>query len=66
MSPDDALRMQIERYRKMTPSERLRIGLQLHDLACNAARSGIRAQRPNATEQEVEQELYRRLEMARR
>lgn len=66
MSPDDALKMQIERCRRMTPGARLRIGLELHELACDIARSGIRFQRPHASEAEVEAELWRRLEMARR
>lgn len=66
MSPDDALKMQIDRYRKMTPGERLRVGLELHDVVCDMARAGIRFQYPQATATEVDAELKRRLEMGRR
>jgi len=66
MSPEDALQLQIEAYRRMTPEERLRIGLELHDTVCKVSRAGIRAQHPQATGAEIEAELWRRLEMARR
>jgi hypothetical protein len=66
MSPEDALQMQIERYRQMTPAERMRIGLDLHDLACRMSMAGIKRQFPNATPEQWTDELMRRLEMARR
>lgn len=65
MSPEAALQMQIERYRSMTPAQRLRVGLELHDLACKMSLAGIRWQWPNASEEERTRELRRRLEMAR-
>ena len=65
MSPEDAHAMQIDCYRAMTGSERVEIALRLHDLACNVARDGIRAQYPQATPDEVECELRRRLEFVR-
>jgi hypothetical protein len=65
MSPDDALQLQIERYRRMTPEERLRLGLELHEMVCQMSRAGIRSQHPHATPAEVEQELVRRLQMSR-
>lgn len=40
MTPDEALEMQIARYREMTPEERVKIALGLHDLACEMARLG--------------------------
>ena len=63
MNPDRALQEQIERYRRMTGEERLRIALELHELSCNAAREGIRQQNPNADEAEVERLLRRQFEM---
>ena len=63
MSPEDALKMQIECYRRMTPGQRLRIALELHEVACSMSRAGIRSQRPQATDHEVDAELKRRLQM---
>jgi len=65
MTPEQALREQIERYRRMTGEERLAIALGLHELACQIAREGIRRQHPDATPEQVEQHLRRRLELAR-
>ena len=65
MNPDRAVNEQIERYRRMTGEQRLRIALELHELSCNVAREGIRRQNPNADEAEVEHLLRRRLELAR-
>jgi hypothetical protein len=65
MTPEAALRRQIERYRSMTGQERLQIALELHALACDLAREGIRHQFPLASEAEVDQQLRRRLELCR-
>jgi hypothetical protein len=65
MTPEQALSEQIERYRRMTGEERLAIALGLHELACQVAREGIRRQHPDATPEQVEQHLRRRLELAR-
>ncbi len=65
MSPQAALDLQIERYRQMTGEQRLAIALDLHELACDIAREGIRSQHPQATEQEVRQLLQPRLELER-
>ena len=65
MNPDRALNQQIERYRRMTGEQRLRIALELHELSCNVAREGIRRQNPNADEAGVERLLRQRLELAR-
>jgi hypothetical protein len=65
MSPQAALEYQIERYREMTGEQRLTIALDLHEMACEIAREGIRHQRPDASETEVEELLHRRLELAR-
>lgn len=65
MSPQAALDYQIERYREMTGEQRLAIALDLHELSCEVAREGIRAQHPDADDAEVERLLHRRLELAR-
>jgi hypothetical protein len=65
MSPADATERQIERYRAMTGEERLKIALDLHEFACNVARDGIRHQFPDATPEEVERHLRRRIELHR-
>lgn len=65
MEPRAALDEQITRYREMSGEERLAIALRLHDLACDLARAGIRAQHPEADEAEVERQLRLRLALAR-
>ncbi len=65
VNPDRALQEQIERYRRMTGEQRLALALELHELACNLAREGIRHQNPDADEPEVERLLRRRLDLAR-
>lgn len=64
MTPEAALEAQIERYRRMTGEERMAIGFQLHELSCNVAREGIRAQFPGARPDEVERQLRERLRLA--
>jgi len=46
MTPEAALQAQIERYREMTPEQRVAIALRLHELACEMSRLGIRRQNP--------------------
>jgi hypothetical protein len=65
VTPQAALRVQIDRYRVMTREERVGTALRLHELACEMARLGIRRQHPNAAPAEVEEFLRRRLELAR-
>jgi hypothetical protein len=65
MTPEAALESQIARYRAMTGEERLKIGLDLHEFACNVARAGIRRQFPDANAEEVERHLRRRIELGR-
>lgn len=64
MSPEVALEKQIERYRQMTCSERVQVALNLHEMACEMARVGIRRQHPEADEAEVNQLLRNRLLLA--
>ncbi|MBX9790265.1 MAG: hypothetical protein K2Y37_15210 [Pirellulales bacterium] len=65
MTPDEALRRQVARYRGMTGEERLRIALDLHELSCDLARAGIRRQHPQADEAAVEELLRQRIAAAR-
>lgn len=54
MTPEAALALQIERYRKMTGEERLKIALDLRESACEV---GIRHWFPDADEAEVDRRL---------
>jgi hypothetical protein len=65
MDAETALKLQIEAYRRMTGEERLAIALGLHELSCEIARDGIRHQYPQASPEEVERLLHRRLALAR-
>lgn len=65
MTPEAALELQIEGYRRMTGEQRLAIALELHELACDLARAGIRQQHAGADEAEVNRLLRQRLELAR-
>jgi hypothetical protein len=65
MNAQAATDEQIKRYQRMTGEQRLKVGLELHDMACEIAREGIRRQRPNASEAEVENFLRARLNLAR-
>ena len=64
MTPEAALETQIERYRQMTGEQRLEIALRLHELSCNVAREGIRAQFPGVNEDEVERRLRERIRLS--
>ncbi len=65
MTPEAALERQIEIYRGMTGEERLSIALNLHELACDISREGIRNQFPEADEGRVEELLRRRIALTR-
>lgn len=65
MTPRAALDFQIARYRRMSGEERLALALDLHELACEIAREGIRHRHPGASPEEVERLLRGRLELAR-
>lgn len=64
MNPEEATEAQIERYRQMTGEQRLEIALRLHELSCNVSREGIRAQFPDATPEQVEEQLKARIRMS--
>jgi hypothetical protein len=65
MDPQAALEEQIAGYRRMTGEQRLAIALDLHELACDLARAGIRARTPDADDTEVERQLRWRLALSR-
>ncbi|MEW6250212.1 MAG: hypothetical protein AB1716_06175 [Planctomycetota bacterium] len=52
--------------RGMPPEEKFLAGAQLFDYACEIARAGIRAQHPDANEEQVEELLGQRLALGRR
>lgn len=43
MQPESALEIQIAQYRQMTGEQRLALALELHELACDLSRAGIKA-----------------------
>ena len=65
MDPQAVLEEQIAAYRRMTGEQRLGIALDLHELACDLARAGIRARNPDADDAEVERQLRSRLALGR-
>jgi hypothetical protein len=65
VSPDEALDAQIARYRSMTGEQRLAIALELHELACDLARAGIRQRYPGADDSEIERRLRERIALTR-
>ncbi|MCD0462306.1 hypothetical protein [Roseiconus lacunae] len=58
---EDIEQLQIEAYRRMTGEERLRIGLGLFEASLGVARAGIRNRFPEATDEEVEENLRERI-----
>ncbi len=65
MTAEVALQRQIEHYRRMTGEQRLAIALDLHTMACDIAREGIRRQHPAADAVKVEELLQSRLKLVR-
>ena len=65
MNPRAALEVQIARYRNMSGAQRVAIALELHEMACDIARAGIRRQHPELGKAEVEKQLRNRLTLAR-
>ena len=54
------------RARRTPMDEKILDGLRLFDMNCAMAKSGIRSQFPQFTEEQVEQEFRRRLAIARK
>jgi len=63
---DQLFREKLEAARRMTEEERFLAGPRLFDYACRIARDGIRADHPDYDDAQVEAELRRRIEIARR
>ena len=63
MKPDAALSLQIKRYREMTGEQRLALALELHELACEVSRAGIKARHSTADAAEIERLLNLRLSL---
>ncbi len=66
MTPNASLEFQLARYREMTCEQRVALALRLHELACEMARLGIRRQHPDASADQIEELLHRRLELTRK
>jgi hypothetical protein len=63
---DEIYRERVLRARRTPPGEKLLDGPRLFDRACRIMKDGIRFQRPDATEIEVEAILRQRLALVRR
>ncbi|NOS99905.1 MAG: hypothetical protein HOP29_04700 [Phycisphaerales bacterium] len=63
---DDIYREKVLRARKMTVEEKLLAGPRLFEFACRIMREGIRMQHADFDDAAVEDELRRRLAIARR
>lgn len=63
---DDLFRAKVRRARRMSPDERMMEGLRLFDRGMSLMRDGIRAQHPDFDESQVENEVSRRLAVAKR
>lgn len=50
----------------MAPAEKLLAGARLFDYACEITKAGIRAERPDLSEEQVARMLIERLALARR
>ena len=58
---DSIYREKVLRARRRAPEAKMKDGAELFEYSCEIARSGIRAQFPHASAEEVEKELRRRL-----
>ena len=63
---DDLYRERILRARRTPSAEKLLDGATLFDMACRVTLAGIRAQHPNAAEEEVRRILADRLALRER
>ena len=56
---EDAARVQLEVYRRMAPSERLNVGLELTRMSRDLLAQGIRARHPDYSDDEVKWAVIR-------
>ena len=61
MSPYKIEKVYLERLKKMTGEEKMRIASGLFETVKEIAKAGIRAQNPGLSEQALREELRRRL-----
>ena len=62
---DQIFREKVLEARSTSPAQKLLDGPRLFDMACRIMADGIRNQFPNATEEEIDRELDRRLRIQR-
>ncbi|HET9741777.1 MAG TPA: hypothetical protein VFQ00_03415 [Terriglobales bacterium] len=55
----EAAAVQTEIFRRMNPSQRLRMAIEMSDSMRNLALAGLRSRRPELNEQELSRELLR-------
>jgi hypothetical protein len=63
---DSVFLTKVARARQTPMAEKILDGPRLFDQSCEIMRGGIRSENPDFTSEQVEQELRRRLAMARR
>ncbi len=63
---DELYRESVLEARRMSPEEKFLLGEELFEYACSITLSGIRNQNPGFNEEECQQELQRRLDLAER
>lgn len=56
---EEAARVQLEVYRRMTPAERLRVGLELTQMSRDLLAQGIRSRHPHYSDSQVRWALIR-------
>jgi len=61
MKPEDAEKLQLEIYRKMSGERRLLLAFELYEFQRNVTREALRREHPHATEAEIEAMLRRRM-----
>ncbi|MBI5762857.1 MAG: hypothetical protein HZA51_04945 [Planctomycetes bacterium] len=66
IKPDDMYWEEVERARQLPISEKVFAGIDLFELACEFTLSGIRAENPDAGEDQILDLLRQRLALARR
>ncbi len=66
LTPADQYREEILDAQAMSPDTKFRLGLELFDRVCQLMTDGIRAEHPEANEEEIRQMLLARLELAER
>ena len=62
---DELYRDKVLRAREQPIEDKIFDGIELFDFACEISRAGIRMQNPDFSEEQVEKELRRRLDLGR-